>query len=507
MISEAVQIDSGALSGVTSSDGSCRIFRGIPFAAPPVGELRWRAPQPVLPWRGTRPADRFGSACIQPLIARDAFMQQFSFAEPPECGLSEDCLYLNVWTPAPHSAARLPVIVWVFGGGHRFGSGSHPVSDGEALARQGSIVVTINYRVGALGYLAHPALAAEAGSSGNYASLDILAALGWVQRNIAAFGGDPECVTLFGQSAGAAHACVLMASPLSRGLFHRVIAHSGGRFRGGAMGVLKPHAAAEQEGAELLEKLGARDLNAMRNLPADVMFGPRGFWNLILDGQVLTELVSETFARGAQLPVPVLCGFNRHEAAPYPTPDLHTLEGFRSHAKAQFGDAAETVLKLYAVADDASARTGSYALRRDGNFAYQAWQLARHNNSAGAAAFLYEFTRAPPLPPGRHFHEPTPPGGFGAYHGAELWYAFDNLERQPWAWSAADRTLAKRMCSAWAQFARSGDPRVDGLEAWAPYDDALGAGIVLDSEPRFAPLENLPALRFLEQFYQRPRGA
>jgi para-nitrobenzyl esterase len=503
MISESVQIDSGALAGVTSADGNCRIFRGIPFAAPPVGDLRWRAPQPVTPWSGVRPADRFGNACIQPLIARDAFMQQYSFAEPPECGLSEDCLYLNVWTPASNSTAHLPVIVWIFGGGHRFGSGSHPVSDGEALARHGAIVVTINYRVGALGYLAHPALSAEVGSSGNYASLDILAALAWVQRNIEAFGGDPGCVTLFGQSAGAAHACVLMASTLSRGLFHRVIAHSGGRFRGGAMGVLKPRAAAEREGAELLEKLGARELSALRNLPADVMYGPRGFWNLTLDGHVLTESVSETFARGAQQPVPVLCGFNSHEAAPYPTPDLHTLEGFRAHARGQFGDAAETVLKLYGVSDDASARLGSYALRRDGNFAYQAWQLARHNHSAGAPAFLYEFTRAPPLPAARHFHEPTPPGGFGAYHGAELWYAFDNLDRQPWDWSVADRLLAQRMCSAWAQFARSGDPRVAGLEAWAPYEDTQGAAMVLDTEPHFAPPQNLPALRFLERFYNR----
>jgi para-nitrobenzyl esterase len=503
MISDQVQIDSGTLAGVTSADGRCRIFRGIPFAAPPVGDLRWRAPQPVVPWRGVRPADRFGNACIQPLIAGDAFMRQYSFAEPPECGLSEDCLYLNVWTPAQHAAARLPVIVWIFGGGHRFGSGSHPVSDGEALARQGAIVVTINYRVGALGYLAHPALSAEAGSSGNYASLDILASLRWVQRNVAAFGGDPECVTLFGQSAGAAHACVLMASSLSHGLFHRVIAHSGGRFRGGAMGVLKARAAAERDGAELLEKLGARDLTAMRNLPADVMYGPRGFWNLMLDGHVLSEPVSDRFARGAQLPVPVLCGFNSHEAAPYPTPELHTLEGFCTQARAQFGECADTVLQLYGVQDDASARLGSYALRRDGNFAYQAWQLARQNKTAGAAAFLYEFTHAPPLPAGKHFHEPTPPGGFGAYHGAELWYAFDNLERQPWAWSGADQTLAKRMCSAWAQFARSGDPKVSALEAWAAYDDAKGAAMVLDVEPRFAVPENLPALRFLDRFYQK----
>jgi para-nitrobenzyl esterase len=503
MISDLIQTDSGTLAGATSADGRCRIFRGIPFAAPPVGELRWRAPQPVVPWRGVRPADRFGSACIQPLIARDAFMHQFSFAEPPECGLSEDCLYLNVWSPATETATRLPVIVWVFGGGHRFGSGSHPVSDGEALARNGAIVVAINYRVGALGYLAHPALSAEAGSSGNYASLDILAALAWVQRNIAVFGGDPDCVTLFGQSAGAAHACVLMASPLSRGLFHRVIAHSGGRFRGGAMGVLKPRAAAEREGAELLEKLGARDLTSMRNLPADVMYGPRGFWNLVLDGHVVSDTVSETFARGAQTPVPVLCGFNSHEAAPYPTPDLHTLEGFRTQTRAQFGDSAETVLNLYRVSDDASARIGSYALRRDGNFAYQAWQLARQNKSSGAAAFLYEFTRAPPLPAAQHFHEPTPPGGFGAYHGAELWYAFGNLDRQPWAWTDADRTLAQRMGSAWVQFARSGDPKVKGFEGWAPYDDALGAAMILDAQPRFAPLENLPALRFLDQFYRR----
>jgi para-nitrobenzyl esterase len=248
MIRDPILVTGGLVSGVAEADGAVRAYKGIPFAAPPVGELRWRAPQPVISWDGVRIADRFGSVCQQPLVPRDAIMGLFSFDHPPECGMSEDCLYLNVWTGARSAGERLPVIVWIYGGGHRVGGGSHPVSWGTNLARRGAVVVTFNYRVGALGFLAHPELTKETGTSGNYGCMDVIAALRWVRDNIAAFGGDPDCVTLYGQSAGAAEVSIMMASPQARGLFHRAIGGSGGRFDGGLM-TAPMHGLAEAETA------------------------------------------------------------------------------------------------------------------------------------------------------------------------------------------------------------------------------------------------------------------
>ena len=491
-----VETVNGLIEGVVAP--ALRVFKGIPFAAPPVGELRWRAPQPVASWTGVRRADRFGSAPIQPLIPNDAIMRQFSFATPPECGISEDCLYLNVWTPTiagPH-----PVVVWLYGGGHRLGSGSHPSSDGAALARQGVVVVSLNYRVGALGYLAHPALTEEAGVSGNYAGLDIIAALQWVQRNIAAFGGDPACVTLFGQSAGAAHLHVLMASPLARGLFHRAIAHSGGRARGGLLGGKMPSLAeAEEKGAQLLQELGARSLRELRNLPADVMTGPPRFWNIIQDGTLLPDTVDAIFAAGAQADIPLITGFNTEDGTPYPVHEIETAAKFASYARQQFGDSAAEFTRLYDGDNDLAAHAASFSYRRDAAFGYQAWRWAKTQQAtAKSAVRMFLFDRAPPVPPGRCFREALPPGGYGAYHGAEIWYAFDNLAAQNWPWQPEDHALAANFTAYYAAFAASGDPNRDGLPAWPLYDPDNNQVLRLGDTIRAAPLPNLAAMQFIE---------
>ncbi|MES2264710.1 MAG: carboxylesterase family protein [Pseudomonadota bacterium] len=501
---DPIHIDGGAVSGVLSSDGACRSYKGIPFAAAPVGALRWRPPQAILPWEGVLQADRYGAACLQQTVPEDSIMRQFSFATPAECGLAEDCLYLNVWAPAECGRQSLPVIVWVFGGGHRFGSGSHPVSDGENLARKGAIVVSFNYRVGALGYLAHPALSAESGASGNYASMDVIAALRWVQNNIAAFGGDPGCVTLFGQSAGAAHVSVLMASQQAHGLFQRAIVHSSGRFNGGPMGApMKTLAEAEAIGVATLAPMGANSLAQLRAVPAaELLGGARGIWGPIVDGKVLTHAVDDVFTSGAQMRVPLLAGYTANEAAPYPTPELQNSAGFIAFATATFKDKAKQFLALYPHQDDALAKASSYLLRRDMGFAFQAFRFAQlQMQTAGMPVYLFNFMCAPPLPEDCHFHEPTPPTGFGAYHGAELWYAFNNLASKDWDWSDSDHRLADAMSSYWINFASNGDPAVEGLPHWPRFDAAGANTLLLDREIVAGRPVNEAALRFFVDWF------
>jgi para-nitrobenzyl esterase len=502
MIEDPVRISGGLVSGVTEAGGAVRCYKGIPFAAPPVGDLRWRAPQPVFPWDGIRVADRFGSVCQQPLVPRDALMGLFSFGNPPECGMSEDCLYLNVWTGARSAEERRPVIVWIYGGGHRVGGGSHPVSWGTSLARRGAVVVTFNYRLGALGFLAHPELTREAGTSGNYACLDVLAALRWVQGNIAAFGGDPGRVTIYGQSAGAAQVAVMMAAPSGHGLFHHAIGGSGGRFDGSMTDAPMPELAeAERSGAEFLDRLGARTLDEIRNLPADQLYGPRGLWGPVVDGTVLARSVQSVFTAGEQARVPLITGFTTEEGSPYPATELHTRAGLLDYAKSNLGADADAFLRLYPAADDDEARAQSYRIRRDGFFAYQAWQWASlHAGTSAAPVFMYCFGRAIPLPEGQRFREPVPPGGYGAWHGSELWYAFDTLHTRPFHWQAADHELARTMSGAFVEFARSGHP---GRE-WPRFTaDRAKAALLSEHGVRAGALPNRAELEFFSARYAR----
>ncbi|MFD7714111.1 carboxylesterase/lipase family protein, partial [Streptomyces sp. NPDC059786] len=298
-------------------DGSVAVFRGVPFAEPPVGAGRWRPPRRAAGWDGERPADRFAPAPLQPQPPRDSVMYRANFDDRQALVMSEDCLYLNVWTPEPSPAAGLPVMVWIHGGGNRYGYGSQDIHDGAAMAARGLVVVTLNHRLGALGFLAHPGLAAEddAGASGNYGMLDILAALTWVRENIAAFGGDPDRVTLAGNSAGAAHICHLMASRAARPLFCGAIGQSASGV-GRAEGPLPGQEDAQKLGLAYADGFGARDIGALRRVSGAELV-VRGHFGPVVDGRLLTEPTDGVFAAGRQHAVPLLLGTNSDEGTVY----------------------------------------------------------------------------------------------------------------------------------------------------------------------------------------------
>ena len=509
MITEPVRVEGGLISGTASTDGKSRVFKGIPFAAPPVGPLRWRPPQPVIPWSGVRAGDRFGPACIQPSLPNDAIMRLLSFADgEPECEQSEDCLYLNVWTPANAADEKLPVIVWIYGGAHRVGAGSHPISGGEGLGRKGAVVVTYNYRLGGLGFLAHPALTAESGASGNYGIMDGIAALQWVKANIAGFGGDPDNVTIFGQSAGAADVNTLMAAPSARGLFHRAIGSAGARLNGGNGGKMQTRAEAEAFGVKLMDELGAKTAEEMRKVPADKMFGPRGIWQIIVDGQVLREAVQSTFAKSQQAKVPLMTGFNAQEASPYPIPEIQTAEAFVAHAQKAYGDQASAFMNMYPARSDDDAKALSYKVARDRHFGWGPWKWSKlHTETSSAPTFMWFFDQQAPMPASLKLREAVPPGGYGSFHGSELWYAFDTQQTKNWAWTDTDRKVADAMSSYLVNFARKGDPNDGTLPRWPRFEPGESRAMIFGAKIGEAPLANRAAMEFFDSQYQKNPSA
>jgi para-nitrobenzyl esterase len=466
-----IHIDSGTLSGETTPDGAIRIFRGIPYAAQPVAESRFLAPRPVAPWKGCLAADRFGAAPIQPLpFANQIFRQASHVPGWPAPAYSEDCLTLNIWAPAEEAGKTYPVMLWFYGGGNRTGYGSQGIFDGEALARRGVVFVTFNYRLGSLGFLAHPELTRESGvnASGNASLLDDIAVLQWIQRNIRAFGGNPGCVTIFGESAGAGHVNCLMASPLAKGLFHRAIAQSSARFRGlgGSMASLQK---AEASGEKFAAGQKATMLADLRNAPADELVRPMGF-DFIADGYALPRDLDTTFEAGGQHDVPLLLGSNADEGTPYPfTTDAAQFE---LEARARFGERADEFLKLYP--HDSPAETGhsSLAFTRDARFGWQIHRWANlHAKTARSATFRYYFQQTPSFPANARFREMHPPERYGAFHSAEVIYAFNNLRlKTDWPWTDEDFALSEAMADYWTQFAKHGDPNGNGLPTWPRYN-------------------------------------
>jgi para-nitrobenzyl esterase len=421
--SEIVRVEGGEIEGLHWRGLS--LYRGIPFAAPPTGALRWRAPQPVLPWRGVRDATRFADVCMQ------------SGETVPGLGvepISEDCLYLNVWTPAEARDEGLPVMIWLYGGGHHVGSGSARLYWGERLAREGVVVVTLNYRLGAFGMMAHPELSNEApyGASGNYLLLDQIAALAWVRRNIAAFGGDPDNVTLFGQSAGATSISRLIASPRADGLFTRAIAQSGGDLRGQPETIPLPEG--EAIGVAFAQKLGVTSLAQLRTLPAETILAndvdgyfdngtPQGPHKIVNDPWLLPQTVSDAYRDGSIRAMPLLVGYNSGD-----DPAVHQDTGRR-------------------------------------------W--AETHAGTGNPVYAYYFTRVPPYPPFRF-------RGI-AGHGAELIYLFGFppplfFYAVEFPWNAArDAELSDQMISYWTNFAKTGNPNGEGLPNWPEYGTAQEA--------------------------------
>jgi para-nitrobenzyl esterase len=459
----SVRTEAGAVDGLTLPSG-VRAFLGVPYAAPPVRDLRWRAPAPVAPWQGTRHADRFGPQCPQPL--RGVLTNQYSGAEV----VSEDCLYLNVW--AARGARKAPVIAYLHGGAWFIGSGSMPLYSGEMVAGHGAVVVNLNYRLGVLGFLAHPELTAESPqhASGNYALLDQVAALQWIRRNIAAFGGDPDHVTIVGQSAGAAAVQLLQVSPLATGLFHRAFAMSAPG--AGQDSGLPDLASAEGEGRKVQAYLKAPTLAAMRALPVDRLALP---WreNIAsvgpaLDGHVLTRQVTDAFARGEHHDVPLVVGFTRDEVFGG-FGRVVGLADYIDKVRRRFGARADSFLALYPASNDAEAVAQARAADHDGTAALGMFQWATRQVRQGRhAVFAYEFARAHRYAPGVSFTD-LDPGSAGAYHTSEVPFWLGTLDsfdryRTTRAWNAADRDLSRRMIESLVAFAKTGDPSTAGLQ-------------------------------------------
>jgi len=491
-----VKTKQGAARGKTINDGKVKAFLGLPYAAPPVGDLRWRAPQPPASWTGERDATKYGAHCAQNQAFDDMVFQDGE--------ASEDCLFLNVYAPVnATSKSRLPVMFWIHGGGFAGGASSEPRHNGDFLPLKGVVLVTINYRLGVFGFLVTEDLAKEAnGASGNYGLLDMVAALGWVKSNIQEFGGNPDNVTIFGESAGSAAVSTLMASPMAKGLFHRGIGESGGAMGEGLLDYQAVEARAKSDG-EWVAKTGAKSLKDLRSMSTAAILeaakarGMVGFGPDI-DGKLLVEPVRETYAAGRQAHVPLLAGWNRDEGSFFVTGGM-TAEKFKGMAAEMFKERAEEFLKLYPADNDEQATRSAIDFGSDQFIAFGTWKwLEAHRKTGESPVYRYHFALA--APPSK-FH----PGSF-ASHSDDIEYAFGTLDTRPGAaWRAEDRKLSDQIMDYWTSFAKNGDPNGAGLPEWPKYGEG-DALIHLDStihsgfdtlRPRYEfLLKGLPARRF-----------
>lgn len=503
--SDVVPTANGLVSGTLGSDPDVRVFKGIPYAAPPVGPGRWRPPQPPQSWQGVRNADEFGPECVQSPNAMGGPFRDLREKREP---ISEDCLYLNVWTPAKTPRDRLPVMVWIYGGGFKGGASSLPYYNGEALAKYGVVFVSFNYRLGVFGFLAHPDLAAESPhhAAGDYGLLDMVAALEWVRNNIAAFGGDPQRVTIFGESAGSMAVSDLMASPLARGLFQRVIGESGSQVEGPFSRMELQ--TAEQTGVRFAQSAGANSIARLRAMPAAQIFtaftaftkanggGPLRFGPDV-DGWFLPEPPYRVFAAGRQNDVPLLTGTNADEGSFFLQPV--SAEAFTKEAQQQYGDQAATFLKLYPVTSQDQVLPSEIASKTDSMFACGARAWVRLQTQTGKSrAYLYHFDRVPPMPNSRRY---------GAFHGADLFYVFDAMDyHREWQWTAIDEKLSEVMISYWTHFARTGDPNGKGQPAWPAFSDKAQLVMQLGDRVGAIPLPHRHQLDFWDGFYAQQRS-
>jgi para-nitrobenzyl esterase len=481
LLSAPVRTAGGLVSGVPAAVAGVAAFKGIPFAAPPIGELRWKPAQAAAPWDGVRAGDKFGAVCIQPHQPQ-RMPNNRAVDLPDSPPMSEDCLYLNVWTPATSAKAKLPVMVWIFGGAYTEGSGSSPHDQGDHLAAKGVVVVTLNYRLGSLGFLAHPELTAESPhhSSGNYALTDVLAALQWVQHNIGAFGGDPRNVTIFGESAGAAISAALVGCPLSAGLFQRAIAESG-TWMGLNLASMRSRQSAEEQTMKVAAEVGQAKLAALRALSAEEAANKLPKQGMIIDGWVVPEDLTRTFAEGHQNAVDVLMGSNRDEgsfAAGFGPP--MTVQRWQETAQQRWGELAELGLNAYPAVNDTQAATNSTSVFSD-NMAWMMRVVAAKQRAIGRHAYVYHFVHEPPYAPGAH--------NLGVCHTCEMVYVFDNLgavrqypdnsSPELALASSADVKVAEVTSSYWVNFARGGDPNGRGLPKWPLFED-VAKGPVLE---------------------------
>jgi para-nitrobenzyl esterase len=500
-----VKTTAGAVRGATSADGQVRIFKGIPYAAAPIGDLRWKEPQPASAWEGVRDATEPGRQCMQGAIFGDIV-----FSQPP----SEDCLNLNIWTPATPSG-RLPVMVWIHGGGFQAGAGAEARHDGEAFVRKGVVLVTLNYRLGVFGFLAHPDLTRESGrsASGNYGMLDEVAALRWVKDNIAAFGGDPGNVTIFGESAGSFAVSALMASPVARGLFHKAIGESGAYFGEGPLG---PQAlpASEQAGVKFATALGADSIAALRAKPAEEVLQAalktQPWFSPTVDGYFLPEDVATIFAAGRQARVALLAGWNADEvrSGVVLAKQKATAQSFSDETRKRYGQDADAILKAYPAGTDPEALESAASLASDVFIGYGTWKwIETHARTGRAPVYRYSFDRKIPVPADEQVNGfPATARDIGARHAGEIEYVFGSLDsRKGVPWEPIDRTLSDAMTSYWAAFARSGEPKAKGLPRWPRFAGDTGQVLHLDDKIAAKPDTQRPRYEALDAFMTRPR--
>ncbi len=460
-MSASLAIDTGALALPEPDAAGVRVYKGVPFAAPPRGEKRWRAPEPVAPWSGVRESDAFGPSAMQGKIWDDIHL--------PAAGVSEDCLNLNVWTPAsPGDQAKLPVFYWVHGGGFAAGAGSEPRYGGAKLAARGIVVVTVNMRLGAFGFLAHPELTAEAGYSGNYGLLDLVAGLEWVKRNIGAFGGDPSKVTIGGESAGSMAVSGLMASPLARGLFRGCIGESGALFPA-LVEPMKTREAAERQGVEFFQKLGVRTLAEARALPSEAILkaAPGLGYRPIVDGRFLPKTAPEIFAAREQSDVPLMAGWNKDEGFNFTlAPDTKSEVPLERILGEVFGERAAAARSLYP--GGAAARASAAQLGADIRIVHKTWGwLEAQRRSGKAPVWRFQFERCPLTPEGWFGERDSKTAG--AFHAGEINYVFDTLDVYPWLIDDADRAIVTTTTGYWLNFIKTLDPNGPGLPPWPSY--------------------------------------
>lgn len=479
-----VQVEGGLISGTTSGD--IKVFKGIPFAAPPVGELRWKAPQPVERWKGVRECKEFGPSPMQGKpVPFSVYTEEFLIPESP---VSEDCLHLNIWTGAESVNEKRPVLVWIYGGGFMSGGSACAIYDGESLAKKGAVFVSINYRVGVFGFFVHPELSDETEyhGSGNYGLMDQIAALKWIKNNIQNFGGDPDNVTIAGQSAGSMSVNALVASPLGKGLFHKAIGESGSNVlsRGFVrIGSLKDR---EAEGKRIASEIGAQNISDLRKMSAgDLLEKAKAWFTPVIDGYVLTEPVPETFRKKTYSDVPLLTGWNNDETF---TPVTSTEE-FKKRVQKNFGPDADRVLAYYPTATEEQSTRSQVDLGRDESFGLSNYGWAVLHSERKSPVYLYNFTRKPPAT--------ADYVKYGSFHTAEVPYAFNNLRFFNRPLEKTDHTLADVMSSYWVNFAKTGNPNGAGLPEWPRFEKTSSLTMMLGENVKASRIANKERLDFI----------
>lgn len=493
-----VRTESGLVSGFSSGTPAVQVYEGIPYAAPPVGPLRWQPPQPPVAWKGVRKAERFSASCMQVIRGEHLPWTREFMAQYP---ISEDCLYLNVWTQAKGASARLPVLVWIHGGGFVEGAASPAVYSGEHLARQGIVVVSINYRLGVFGFMAYPGLTAESPhhASGDYGLEDVVAALGWVHRNIAAFGGDPGRVTIAGQSSGAAAVIYMTASPLAKGLFGGAIAESGAYLSPPGTVSL---AEGESQGTAFAASAGAHTLAELRAMSAESLVEAQKKAGLRfrpdVDGWFLPETIPAIFAAGRQNDVPTITGLNADEGSYSGKYGKLTPDQFKQQARERYGARADEFLKLYPAGSQAEATISEKESARDSErVSMYLWGVNRAK-TAKTPAFTYYFDRAIPWP-----GHPE----FGAFHSAEIPYWFRNLDVLARPWTAVDRSLSESMSGYWVHFIETGTPDRKGLPHWPAVAPGSRVTMELGEELRPVPVATDARFAFWETVEEQAAAA